>query len=155
MKFPNELIRDPNGKVIAATDWLGNPLRVGDRVAYCISAGRGQQMAIGVLEELRPILIEDRNDVVVLGDSFAPKPTNTSYGYASNTPGKPRWASYFANGEWQQATWIVHNVYEYAETKIRRIAASGWDGKTEKAARFVNEMNVTSIEGFKEACYKI
>lgn len=145
MNFPNDLERDSSGKVITAIDWLGNRLRIGDRVTYCISAGRGQQMAIGILEELRPVLTEDMTKWIEVPDP------GTTPNHWNQKPGEPK-QRYVNNGE---RIWVIYKTYEYAETKIRRLAASGWDGKNEKAARFVNEMNVTSLEGIKEASYKI
>lgn len=39
--------------VISAEDWLGHRFSVGETVMYCISAGRGQMMAIGVVQQIR------------------------------------------------------------------------------------------------------
>jgi hypothetical protein len=44
--------RDEFGKIVSAKDWLGNTVRVGEKVLYCIAAGRGQMMAIGTLLEI-------------------------------------------------------------------------------------------------------
>lgn len=46
-------IRDQDGNLLALTDWLGRTYRVGDRVMYCIGAGRGQMMAIGRILKFR------------------------------------------------------------------------------------------------------
>lgn len=50
---PHVSERDPDGNVIAVTDWLGGTFRIGDQVAYCIGAGRGQVMAIGKVLQIK------------------------------------------------------------------------------------------------------
>lgn len=40
-------------EVDSAVDWLGNRFRVGEKVIYCIGAGRGQMMAIGTVVKMR------------------------------------------------------------------------------------------------------
>jgi hypothetical protein len=47
----NPIFKD--GAVASAEDWLGNRFAVGEQVAYCIGAGRGQMMAIGTVLEIR------------------------------------------------------------------------------------------------------
>lgn len=37
----------------SAVDWLGNTFSLGDKVMYCIGAGRGQMMAIGTVRQIR------------------------------------------------------------------------------------------------------
>lgn len=44
--------RFEDGVCIGATDWLGQRFEVGDKVLYCIGAGRGQMMAIGVIKKM-------------------------------------------------------------------------------------------------------
>jgi hypothetical protein len=44
---------DAYGAIASAKDWRGNRVYVGDKVMYCIGAGRGQMMAIGTLLEIR------------------------------------------------------------------------------------------------------
>lgn len=44
---PSAPVFDTDGACVGATDWRGNRFRVGDKVMYCIGAGRGQVMAIG------------------------------------------------------------------------------------------------------------
>lgn len=39
--------------ILHGIDWLGNEFRVGDLVMYCIGAGRGQQMALGHIQQMR------------------------------------------------------------------------------------------------------
>lgn len=39
--------------VLSAVDWLGNIFRLGEKVMYCIGAGRGQMMAIGTVKQIR------------------------------------------------------------------------------------------------------
>lgn len=39
--------------LVEVTDWLGRPVHVGDRVMYCIGAGRGQMMALGTVKAMR------------------------------------------------------------------------------------------------------
>lgn len=47
VKHPPFPFLGPDGDIIGAEDWLGNNFFIGDKVVYCISAGRGQMMAIG------------------------------------------------------------------------------------------------------------
>ena len=47
MRHPSDPIRGPDGEVVSAVDWLGNRFSVGERVLYCVGAGRGQLMAYG------------------------------------------------------------------------------------------------------------
>lgn len=44
---PFPLYSKDGDTIWAGVDWLGNQFRVGDTVMYCISAGRGQMMALG------------------------------------------------------------------------------------------------------------
>ncbi len=39
--------------VLSAVDWLGHTFKVGERVMYCIGAGRGQMMALGTVQQIR------------------------------------------------------------------------------------------------------
>lgn len=39
--------------VVSAVDWLGARFHVGEKVIYCIGAGRGQVMAIGTVKSMR------------------------------------------------------------------------------------------------------
>lgn len=39
--------------VTEATDWLGHRFKVGDKVLYCVAAGRGQMMAMGEVKAIR------------------------------------------------------------------------------------------------------
>lgn len=43
---------DNNGSVTSVVDWLGNRVGIGDPVIYCVGAGRGQMMAIGVVVDM-------------------------------------------------------------------------------------------------------
>ena len=52
MNYPHSPEYDEEGNIVSAIDWLGNRFYIGERVLYCISAGRGQQMAIGVVQEI-------------------------------------------------------------------------------------------------------
>jgi hypothetical protein len=40
---------------LSAVDWLGNTFRLGERVMYCIGAGRGQMMAVGTVKQIRAL----------------------------------------------------------------------------------------------------
>lgn len=46
--------------VLGATDWRGNTFSVGDEVMYCIGAGHGQMMALGVIQQMRAREVNDR-----------------------------------------------------------------------------------------------
>ncbi len=156
MGGPINPVRDSNGVVVEATDWLGNQVRVGEKVIYCISAGRGQQMAIGVLLELRPILVEDESKITIFGDNYGPIPASPNYGWRRHQPGEPHWGSFWDHqAQQRRTTWIKFETYEYCETKVQRVAASGYEKLTKKDARFVNEMNVMALEGLKEAADKL
>ncbi len=56
---PHSPLRNSEGEVISAVDWLGNRFSVGDRVLYCVGAGRGQLMAYGkvlwIKAEAKPV----------------------------------------------------------------------------------------------------
>lgn len=41
--------------ILSAEDWLGNRFAIGDTVMYCIGAGHGQMMALGVVQQIRAI----------------------------------------------------------------------------------------------------
>lgn len=152
--FPNNPRRDAAGQIIAATDWLGNEFKLGDRVLYCISAGRGQQMAIGIVKEMTAEIREDRSKITILGDSYMPKPANVYHGH--NEYGKPCLREYYIKDVgWQPETWIVYGTYELVQVKVQRIAASGYEGIEKKAARFVNSMNITSLDALRQKAYQI
>lgn len=52
--WPSDPEFDPDGTCFAARDWLGNRFVVGERVMYCVGAGRGQLMAIGKVLKIVP-----------------------------------------------------------------------------------------------------
>lgn len=49
---PLALVDEKEG-LVGGIDWLGNEFRIGDLVMYCISAGRGQMMAVGEVVAIR------------------------------------------------------------------------------------------------------
>lgn len=53
---------------LSAVDWLGNPFRLGDRVMYCIAAGRGQMMALGRVQQIRATEVDDWDYRIVDGE---------------------------------------------------------------------------------------
>lgn len=57
-KHPTALVDDEEG-LVGGIDWLGNEFRIGDEVMYCISAGRGQMMAIGKVVAVRALPISE------------------------------------------------------------------------------------------------
>lgn len=44
---PHSPIRNEDGEIVSAVDWLGNRFSVGEYVIYAVGAGRGQLMAYG------------------------------------------------------------------------------------------------------------
>ncbi len=71
MHHPRDPEFNEDGDCCAATDWLGQRFAVGDRVMYCVGAGRGQMMAIGrvVKIEATPGRVWD-NEVCAYGYRF-------------------------------------------------------------------------------------
>lgn len=52
-RHPHSPERDSDGTIVSAVDWLGNRFHIGDRVVYCIGAGRGQLMALGDVVKIK------------------------------------------------------------------------------------------------------
>ncbi|MFI5840586.1 hypothetical protein ACIA8K_12840 [Catenuloplanes sp. NPDC051500] len=118
MKDP---VLDENGKCIALTDWLGGTVRVGDMVLYCIGAGRGQQLAYGVVKQL----VADQK----MGwGNRAAEPDETP-DYVTE-----------AGGRWMRTQ---EPYWDYG-VQVHTQGVSGWGGKRERAA-WVNPMNVTAL----------
>lgn len=127
--YPSEAEFDAEGNVISAEDWLGNRFGVGDLVMYCISAGRGQMMAIGKVQSLRIDL-------------------NTKTKRVSN----PDWVE--NRDPWRDHTIIVPApTHEWVvQVQILTDCTSGhWSNERRTRPAWVNEMNITAIRGIEGA----
>lgn len=120
---------DANGKPVSAVDWLGNRFSVGDQVMYCISAGRGQMMAIGEVIQIKSEVRQNRS-------------------YRKAEPGEePDLA------EWASLTGMVHpgrvsvfTDYDDVTVQVRTLKTSGhWDNGERSKPAWVNPMNITAL----------
>lgn len=133
--YPSEGEFDNDGKVVSAEDWLGNRFRVGDLVMYCISAGRGQMMAVGKVVAMR--VLAGQETMSVLNDKYVPD--NSNYNMDSN--GNKRWV------------FIERPKHErQIEVQVLTERTSGrWGNERRSRPAWVNPMNITSVNGFESA----
>ena len=75
-------------------DWLGNRVEVGDVVMYAIAAGRGQQMAMGTVEQI--VATGDTYKVQVLTEK-----TSGRWGNGPRT--RPAWVNPMNITLWKEA----------------------------------------------------
>lgn len=122
--YPSEPEFDADGNVLSAEDWLGNRFAIGDPVMYCISAGRGQMMAIGHVRALR-IQESSKKERV-------PNPN----------PPADQWDR-FITVEVPSRRWVV-------EVQVHTVRTSGrWSNSRRTRPAWVNEMNITAINGIE------
>ena len=117
---------------VSAVDWLGNRFCVGDTVIYCVGAGRGQMMAIGVVQKMR-----SKPRVSPAGRRAEPGETPTRY-LDWHEPPMP---------------WI-HYEHHWDEVEVQVLTA-GTSGAYDNAKRgrpaWVNAMNITALHGLEAA----
>lgn len=122
---PRALVTDEEG-LVGGIDWLGKEFRIGDLVMYCISAGRGQMMAVGEVKAIRAKPYTEW----VNQDEFAEYHAGTR----ARENYRPRYEITDALVEVQVLT---------AKT------SGSWDNKARTRAAWVNSMNITSMKGIK------
>lgn len=82
----------------SAVDWLGNRFAVGEKVIYCIGAGRGQMMAIGKVIQIRARVSQtwdrDSREMVPVWDVQVQVITERTSGHWDNSARtKPAWVN--------------------------------------------------------------
>jgi hypothetical protein len=113
-----------NGKAVSAVDWLGNRFAIGDTVVYCISAGRGQMMAIGEVVQIKVEQKFTRSQVPADADD-------------------PDAVQYYDSVEYYRT---VQHPYDEITVQVRTLKTSGrWDNKERSKPAWVNPMNITSF----------
>lgn len=116
-----------NGKAVSAVDWLGNRFAVGDKVMYCISAGRGQMMAVGEVMQIKVEQKFHRTQVPADGDD----PDALAYPYTPDCFYR-----------------VVQSPYDQVTVQVRTLKTSGrWDNTERSKPAWVNPMNITSLSG--------
>lgn len=120
---------DANGKPISAVDWLGNRFAVGDTVLYCISAGRGQMMAIGEVLQINNDVKQHRS-------------------YREAEPGEePDWGGWIDRlGQQWPARMSVYTPYDDITVQVRTLKTSGsWNNRERSRPAWVNPMNIIAL----------
>lgn len=113
--------------VISAVDWLGNRFLVGDKVIYCISAGRGQLMAIGEVIAITVERYMKRTEVEAEPD----EPD------ALNRP-------WLEPDRWFR---IIKVPSDEVKVQVRTLKTSGkWDNAERKKPAWVNPQNITALQ---------
>ncbi|GGN40270.1 hypothetical protein FHR83_007072 [Actinoplanes campanulatus] len=128
MSKPSSPEYDENGAPVSAVDWLGNRFRVGERVIYCIGAGRGQQMAVG---EVKQIKVEQR-----IGRRAREAEPGEDADFIADwlTPPRPMVR--------------YEEPYEVITVQVLTERASGWSGSKRSKPAWVNPMNITALPLF-------
>lgn len=115
-------------KVVSAVDWLGNRFHVGDKVMYCISAGRGQMMAIGEVLQIK-------NDV------------RQWRSYRDADPGEKADREYTALDGTHYRAVTVYTPYDHVTVQVKTLKTSGhWNNQERTKPAWVNPMNITAIK---------
>lgn len=121
---PHSAEFDAHGNCVSAVDWLGNRFHVGEKVMYCISAGRGQMMAFGeVLKIQAPVKLRNTRVECDPDDPDAiPYPNDQTRFYKK-----------------------IVVPYEDIKVQIRTLKTSGrWDNDERSKPAWVNPMNITA-----------
>jgi hypothetical protein len=117
-------------KVVSAVDWLGNRFAVGEQVIYCISAGRGQMMAIGEVVQIKTEKQFWRETL-----DCEPDHPDARYWEARN--------QYYR---------YVERPYDDVTVQVRTLKTSGrWNNEERKSPAWVNAMNVTALKAVETA----
>lgn len=126
-RHPSRPEYDNDGTVIAATDWRGNRFAVGDTVLYCISAGRGQMMAEGVVVQIQS---ERRVHRV---RRLARDGETATYSFTLSS-----------GGLWEGVE--EETFFDDVTVQVHTKATSGrWDNQARSKPAWVNPMNITAI----------
>lgn len=122
-RHPSKPESDANGKCIAALDWRGNRFAVGDKVLYCISAGRSQLMAVGIVVQIKAA-VAYRN-VHQPCDADDPEAETGRDGSCYRRISVP---------------------YDEVTVQVRTLKTSGrWDNTERSKPAWVNPANITAI----------
>ncbi len=114
------------GKCLSAVDWRGNRFHVGEEVMYCIGAGRGQMMAIGVVLQIK--VTQRHRNVSQPCDSDDPDAFTRQW---------------FEPGEYFK--W-VQVPFDEVTVQVRTLKTSGrWDNEERTKPAWINPMNVTTM----------
>lgn len=116
-----------NGRVVSAVDWLGNRFAVGEKVFYCISAGRGQMMAYGLVQSIKVEQLFRTDEIEADPDELG----------ATTRP-------WFQPGTYFKT---IKVPYDEVRVQIRTLKTSGrWDNAERSKPAWVNAMNITAIK---------
>lgn len=107
--------------VISAVDWLGHTFKVGDKVMYCISAGRGQMMAIGEVKQIR----------------------------ARQEP-RYRWENHPDPEQTGRQRVLTGHVDVVEVQVLTERTSGGWNNKERTKPAWVNPMNITSLANIND-----
>ncbi len=129
-RHPSRPEFDAAGTCLSAVDWLGNRFRVGDTVMYCVGAGRGQMMALGVIQQIRS---ESRMNRYFRPAEEGETPTRV---YLSPVTGE----------EFRSVAYEV--PYDDITVQVLTTRTSGsYDNKQRTRPAWVNPMNITAVAG--------
>lgn len=113
-------------KVVSAVDWRGNTFRVGEEVLYCISAGRGQMMAIGIVLAIKVEQLFRSENVECDSD---------------DPDGQVR--PWFDPDHYYKT---IKTPYDDITVQVRTLKTSGrWSNQERTKPAWVNPMNITAI----------
>lgn len=110
--------------LVQVTDWLGNQVRVGDKVMYCIGAGHGQMMAMGKVKAMR--------------------------GRELSRLSSWDWEKDESTGRFRRINEVRENYWEIEIQVLTEKTSGAWDNKKRTRPAWVNPMNVTSMSGLTE-----
>ncbi len=132
-RHPSDPEFDEYETCLSAVDWLGNRFRVGDTVLYCVAAGRGQMMAVGVVRALKA---HHRTRTESRPAEPGETPTRV---YLSPVTGE----------EFRSVHWTV--PYHEITVQVLTTRTSGaWDNKQRTRPAWVNPMNITAVAGLEQ-----
>lgn len=117
---------------VQATDWLGNVFKLGDTVIYCIGAGRGQMMALGVVTM---ILVEHKKHEYWRNPQPGEEPTVMRHTFIHAT------CQY---AEIPQVR-VVEEWDELAVQVLTSKTSGLWGSRQRTRKAFVNPMNITAL----------
>lgn len=124
---PHTPIRDENGTITAATDWLGNTFRVGQRVLYAIHDGDSQQMALGTV-----IKIVSEGDRQVYGFRLAEAGEEADFVNEINDE----------KHHWVRVPQTTENLAVSVKTEQ---TSNTWDNRKRTRATWVKSSNITAF----------
>jgi hypothetical protein len=139
---PSSPLFDEEGACLSAEDWLGKRFSVGDKVMYCIGAGRGQQMAIGTVKFIRAT--PQSRELELDPENFPDAPVEIRRVYDGWRPAE--------NGSWggtavyvEKPRAIVIDRWHVIEVQVKTERTSGFWNKPRVKPAWVNAMNITAL----------